>query len=64
MKLLKSRGDAGAKVYEFMMPRPHGLGVAQYNARILELRREGYTIRNNKKGHFVLVEEKGQTSFI
>lgn len=43
-------------------PRPMGgLGVMQYGARILELRREGYDIRNNKdengNTYFELIEE-------
>lgn len=55
---LRDKGEQGAYVYEFMMPRPNGLGIAQYNARIKELRTEGYTIINTKPGHFVLKEEK------
>lgn len=39
-------------VYEIMAPRPHGLGIAQYNARIKELREQGHTIRNIEPGHF------------
>jgi len=40
-------------VYEMMAPQPMGLGIAQYNARILELRRLGYSIINDQPGHFV-----------
>lgn len=39
-------------VYEIMAPRPNGLGIAQYNARIKELREQGHTIRNIEPGHF------------
>ena len=63
LDLLKVRGERGAMVYEFMTPRPHGLGVAQYNARIWGLKQKGYDIRNIKPGHFVLmseVDENGQ----
>lgn len=56
LQLLRERGSEGAKVYEFMMPRPHGLGIAQYNARIYGLRKKGYKITNKKAGHFVLEE--------
>ena len=61
LHLLKERGSQGVKVYEIMAPRPEGLGVAQYNARILELRREGHRIVNKEPGHFVLVEEEEPT---
>ena len=54
LELLKERGEAGAFVYEFMMPRPQGLGIAQYNARIKELREQGHDIENVVPGHFVL----------
>ncbi len=54
LELLLDRGTAGAFVYEFMMPRPQGLGIAQYNARIKELREEGHNIENVTPGHFVL----------
>ena len=57
LKLLRERGEQGAYVYEFMMPRPQGLGIAQYNARIYGLREKGYNIVNTKPGHFVLREE-------
>lgn len=67
LDLLKKRGEHGAKVYEFMTPRPQGCGVAQYNARIYELRREGYEIVNKEPGHFVLkqydYEDNGQGVF-
>jgi hypothetical protein len=61
LQLLKERGDRGVAVWEFMLPRPQGLGVAQYGARIFSLRRKGYEIVNVEPGHFVLKEErKGQ----
>lgn len=59
LKLLQLRGDAGVKVYELLAPRPQGLGIAQYNRAIKELR-DGkldgvhYPIVNIKPGHFVL----------
>lgn len=56
LDLLKQRGNQGAYVYEFMMPRPQGLGIAQYNARVYELRKKGYEIINKEPGHFVLIE--------
>jgi hypothetical protein len=54
LALLNERGGQGVYVYEIMQPRPDGLGIAQYNARIKELRESGYTIINTKPGHFVL----------
>lgn len=54
LSLLKSRGKLGVMVYEFMMPRPQGLGIAQYSARIWGLRKKGYIITNKKPGMFVL----------
>lgn len=64
LDLLQERGDQGAMVYEFMMPRPHGLGIAQYNARIYGLRQKGYQIINKTPGHFVLKQEPRQLSFL
>lgn len=58
LKLLQMRGTAGVMVYEIMAPRPTGLGVAQYNARIKELRTLGYSIMNKTPGHFVLNSAK------
>ena len=54
LQLLEQRGQQGVFVYEIMTPRPDGLGISQYNARIKELRESGYTIINTKPGHFVL----------
>jgi len=56
LDLLRKRGEIGVKVFEFMTPRPNGLGVSQYGARILELRRKGFNIINSR-GLFVLKEE-------
>jgi len=58
--LLEWRGEAGAFVYELNAPRPGGLGIAQYNARIFELRKEGLDITDDN-GHFVL-HKKGQST--
>lgn len=63
LNLLRERGNAGAFVYEFMMPRPGGLGIAQYSARIFGLRGKGYEIVNTHPGHFILIEE-GQRSLL
>jgi len=54
LNLLQRRGGMGVKVYEIIAPRPDGLGVAQYNARIKELRTAGHEIVNIAPGHFVL----------
>jgi len=54
LTLLQERGDEGVMVYEIMAPRPNGLGIAQYNARIKELRELGHKIINVTPGHFVL----------
>lgn len=57
LALLRERGSAGAYVYEFMTPRPQGLGIAQYNARVYGLRQKGYVIENKTPGHFILTED-------
>jgi hypothetical protein len=44
-------------VYEIMTPRPQGLGIAQYNARIKELKEQGHPIINVKPGHFRYIRE-------
>ncbi len=54
LQLLQERREQGIYVYEIMTPRPNGLGIAQYNARIKELREDGYRIVNVQPGHFVL----------
>ena len=68
LNLLRERGDSGVRVWELIAPRPTGQGIAQYNARIKELRDRGFNIINVKPGHFVLkefkeveIEKKGQT---
>jgi hypothetical protein len=57
LNLLRERGSKGAYVYEFMTPRPNGLGIAQYNARIFGLRKKGYVIENKIPGYFILRED-------
>lgn len=53
-RLLNAFEDRGELyVYEIMTPQPGGLGISQYGARILELRRDGYPIINDKPGHFI-----------
>jgi len=63
LDLLRARGAQGAYVYEFMMPRPQGLGIAQYNARVYGLRQKGYEIINKTPGHFIL-REQGQMQML
>lgn len=61
LDLLTQRGERGVEVWEFMLPRPQGgCGIAQYNARIFGLRKKGYLIINQPKGHFVLKNPDGQ----
>lgn len=55
LEFLTAKGSKGAYVYELQAPRPQGLGLAQYNARIYELRRMGWNIKNIEAGHFVLI---------
>ena len=54
LAILMERGEKGVYVYELIAPRPKGLGIAQYNARIKELRTMGYNIVCVEKGRFVL----------
>jgi hypothetical protein len=56
LDFLKKQGEQGALVYQLQAPRPNGLGLAQYNARIFELRAEGHNIVSIEPGHFVLKE--------
>jgi len=63
LDLLRSSGAQGAYVYDFMMPRPQGLGIAQYNARVYGLRQKGYEIINKTPGHFIL-REQGQMQML
>ena len=58
--LLLERGSQGVYVYEIMTPYPNGLGIAQYGARILELRKKGWNIVNDYIGHFTLMHQPEQ----
>ena len=58
LQLLREKGNLGVYVYELVTPRPQGLGIAQYNARIYGLREKGHNIVNKTPGHFVLIESK------
>jgi len=67
LSLLRNKGSQGVFVYEMIAPRPQGLGIAQYNARIWGLRQKGYEIKNINPGHFLLTrdiefDENGQGS--
>ena len=57
LNLLRERGNAGVRVWELIAPRPTGLGIAQYGARIKELREQGFNIINVKPGYFILKAE-------
>jgi len=57
LSLLRNRGSRGVFIYEIIAPRPRGLGIAQYNARIWGLRQKGFVIDNVKPGHFVLTKD-------
>lgn len=55
------------EVFRLITPRSmNGLGVAQYNARIKELREEleplGYNIKNEAGKYFEIVEESDQAT--
>lgn len=50
-----NKGDL--MVYEIIAPRPQGLGIAQYNARIKELRDKGHVIKNLQPGHFRYIKQ-------
>jgi hypothetical protein len=54
LNLLKT--EVRVPVWKLIAPRPHGEGCAQYNARIFELRHEGYDIQNH-------TDENGYTYF-
>ena len=56
LEAFKERGEL--YVYEMMAPRPNGLGVAQYNSRIKELREQGHQIINKEPGHFIYMQER------
>ena len=70
LNFLEERGEVGVYAYEIATPRPQGLGILQYNARIFGLRKKGFNIINTTPGHFVLKEnnyqfkENGQGCFI
>lgn len=64
LELLEERGSKGVMVWEFMLPRPQGLGIAQYNARIWSLRKKGHDIKNMKPGHFILIQKIGQLNLL
>jgi hypothetical protein len=55
LQAFQERGEL--YVYEIMAPRPNGLGIAQYNARIKELREEGHPIINKEPGHFIYKQD-------
>ena len=55
-KLRESNGS-GVYAYELAKPRPEGCGILQYNARIFGLRKKGYRIVSDFKGHYILQEE-------
>jgi hypothetical protein len=55
LQAFQERGEL--YVYEIMAPRPNGLGISQYGARVLELRREGHTIINKEPGHFIYYKQ-------
>lgn len=50
------RSNKDLMVYQIMAPRPQGLGIAQYNARIKELREDGYEIKNIEPGRFRMID--------
>jgi len=64
LNLLRERGSRGAYVYEFMTPRPNGLGIAQYNARIYGLREKGYVIENKKPLSLMKMAKEGWSFFL
>jgi len=51
LELLRERGSSGVKCFEI----PNNLGILQYGARVLELRRKGFNIIN-KDNTFYLIE--------
>jgi len=64
LELLQARGFKGVYVYEMTNSRTGGLGIAQYNTRIHELRKNGWVINNTEPGHFVLVGTTKPKSFL
>ena len=57
LDLFTERKGAGVYAYELAEPRPQGLGILQYNARIYGLRHRGFNIISDYKGHFIIKEE-------
>lgn len=62
LNLLKQKRTGGVAVYELTTPRPNGLGIAQYNARIYDLRNEGYEIES-REGKFYLISEPKEPEY-
>jgi hypothetical protein len=54
LDLLTERRGAGVYSYELAEPHPRGCGILQYNARIYGLRKKGYNIVSDIRGHYVL----------
>ena len=55
---LKTAGSFGLPVWKIIMPRSQGgLGIAQYGARVYELRHDDHLNIINRNDTFYLVEE-------
>lgn len=54
LDLLTERGGLGVEVWEMIAPQPRGLGIAQYNARIYQLRRKGWSIISKDDKFFLM----------
>jgi hypothetical protein len=54
----------GITVQFINLSQPEGLGITQHGARILELRRKGFEIRNDRDCHFYLHTEPIQEILI
>jgi hypothetical protein len=54
LNLLIERRGAGVYSYELAQTHPMGLGILQYNARIFGLRKKGFKIISDIKGHYIL----------
>ena len=56
------------EVWKLITPRPEGLGVAQYNARIKEMREilepQGFEIRNKSGKYFELKKIQDQETLL
>ena len=55
--LIGSRGT-GVYSYQLAQPKPIGLGILQYNARIFGLRKKGHRIISDFRGHYIIKEER------